>query len=82
VLKTIAKTGLLNFARERQIAESYVQRLGTKTPSVNTPVGNLSGGNPAEGRPRQVAGDRALRHSILDEPTQGVDVGAKAEILG
>jgi rhamnose transport system ATP-binding protein len=79
VLKTIATGGFLNFGRERQIAESYVQRLGTKTPSVNTPVGNLSGGNQ-----QKVALARWLATGpsviILDEPTQGVDVGAKAEI--
>ena len=52
---------------------------GIKTPSVDTPVGNLSGGNQ-----QKVALARWLATEpsviILDEPTQGVDVGAKAEI--
>src|SRR5262249_22842774 len=55
------------------------RRLGIKTPSLEAPVGNLSGGNQ-----QKVALARWLaaapRLLILDEPTQGVDVGAKAEI--
>ncbi|MDB5355491.1 MAG: ABC-type sugar transport system, ATPase component [Phycisphaerales bacterium] len=79
ILKKIATGGMLNFKREREIAGSYVDRLGTKTPSIDSPVGNLSGGNQ-----QKVALARWLATGpciiILDEPTQGVDVGAKAEI--
>src|SRR6185436_7283829 len=57
----------------------FVDRFGIKTPSLDTPVANLSGGNQ-----QKVALARWLatkpRVLILDEPTQGVDIGAKAEI--
>jgi rhamnose transport system ATP-binding protein len=79
ILRRIARGGLISFAREREIAGSFVERLGIKTPSVETPAGNLSGGNQ-----QKVALARWLATEpsviILDEPTQGVDVGAKAEI--
>ncbi len=78
-LRAIASFGMIDFAKERSVASEYVQRLGIKTPSVDSPVGNLSGGNQ-----QKVALARWLAASpsvlILDEPTQGVDVGAKAEI--
>ena len=64
---------------ERLSAEGYVERLRIKTPSISTDVGALSGGNQ-----QKVALARWLSIEpdilILDEPTQGVDVGAKAEI--
>jgi rhamnose transport system ATP-binding protein len=79
VLRRISKGGFLDFARERQLAAAYVDRLAVKTPSIDTPAGNLSGGNQ-----QKVALSRWLatepRLIILDEPTQGIDVGAKSEI--
>jgi rhamnose transport system ATP-binding protein len=78
-LRRIARGGLIKFGDERRTAEEYVQRLGVRTPSVDAPVENLSGGNQ-----QKVALARWLaagpRLFILDEPTQGIDVGAKAEI--
>ena len=79
VLKQISARGLLNFGKERRISEGFVRRLGIKTLSVDVPVGHLSGGNQQKvALARWLATDPALL--ILDEPTQGVDVGAKAEI--
>jgi rhamnose transport system ATP-binding protein len=79
VLGKISAGGLLNFARENEIARTFVQRLGTKTPSVAVPVGHLSGGNQQKvSLARWLATDPKV--IILDEPTQGVDVGAKSEI--
>lgn len=79
ILDRISRAKLIDFGRERTIAEDFVRRLGTKTPSVAGAVGNLSGGNQ-----QKVALARWLATEpkviILDEPTQGVDVGAKAEI--
>jgi len=78
-LDAVSSRGLIDRAAERLLAESYVERLRIKTPSVSTEVGALSGGNQ-----QKVALARWLSIGpeilILDEPTQGVDVGAKAEI--
>jgi len=79
VLRQIAGGGLLKFGKERKIASAFVRRLGIKTASIDTPVGNLSGGNQQKvALARWLATNPSLL--ILDEPTQGVDVGAKAEI--
>jgi rhamnose transport system ATP-binding protein len=73
--------GWLRFAPELDLASKFVAELAIKTPSVENRVGNLSGGNQ-----QKVALARWLatnpRLLILDEPTQGVDVGAKVEIHG
>jgi rhamnose transport system ATP-binding protein len=78
-LRTIANLGMLDFGKEREVATDLSKRLGIKTPSIDTPVEQLSGGNQ-----QKVALARWLNSDptvlILDEPTQGVDVGAKAEI--
>ena len=69
----------MDFGREREIAEEYTRRLGVKTPTIYNAVSTLSGGNQ-----QKVALSRWLMTKpsvlILDEPTQGIDVGAKAEI--
>jgi rhamnose transport system ATP-binding protein len=79
VLGHLARHGTIDLARERAIADEFVERFGIRTPSIAAPVGNLSGGNQ-----QKVALARWLATEpcvlILDEPTQGVDVGAKAEI--
>ena len=68
-----------DFNKERRIAAEYVRRFAIKTPSIFAPVTTLSGGNQ-----QKVALSRWLETKpavlILDEPTQGIDVGAKAEI--
>ena len=79
VLRAVSRGGLISGRRERELAGSFVRRLGVKTPSVFTPVGHLSGGNQQKvALARWLATDPVVL--ILDEPTQGVDVGAKAEI--
>jgi rhamnose transport system ATP-binding protein len=78
-LTAVARHGLIDFAAERRAAERAVSELRVKAPSVDVPVQSLSGGNQ-----QKVALARWLATNpsilILDEPTQGVDVGAKAEI--
>jgi rhamnose transport system ATP-binding protein len=79
VLGQVSALGFLNFGRERDLAAGFIRRLDIKTPSVETPVGDLSGGNQQKvALARWLAAKPAVL--ILDEPTQGVDVGAKAEI--
>jgi rhamnose transport system ATP-binding protein len=79
ILRQIAARGWIDGARERQLGKDFVQRLGIKTPSIDAAVGSLSGGNQQKvALARWLAAEPAVL--ILDEPTQGVDVGAKAEI--
>jgi rhamnose transport system ATP-binding protein len=78
-LRAHSRLGQVDSARERDTAGRFIRRLGIKTPSIETPVGNLSGGNQQKvALARWLAARPAVL--ILDEPTQGVDVGAKAEI--
>src|SRR5205814_9058822 len=75
----ISKGGFLDFSREREIARSYVDALAVKTPSIDLPAGSLSGGNQQKvALARWLATDPKV--ILLDEPTQGIDVGAKSEI--
>jgi len=71
--------GLVDVGREQEITRSYVESLSIKTPGGDFVVSNLSGGNQ-----QKVSVAKALatepRILILDEPTRGVDVGAKSEI--
>lgn len=70
---------LFDRRRERTVAVDMIQRLAVKTPHERHPVGALSGGNA-----QKVILARQLVHTprllVLEEPTQGVDVGAKEEI--
>lgn len=78
-LKILSSFSGMNFRREREIAAEYTKRLGVKTQSIHNSVATLSGGNQ-----QKVALSRWLITKpsilILDEPTQGIDVGAKSEI--
>jgi rhamnose transport system ATP-binding protein len=78
-LKNVARRGLIDRAEERELAERFVDQLRIKTPSVEMDAGSLSGGNQQKvALARWLAIDPSVL--ILDEPTQGVDVGSKSEI--
>jgi len=70
---------LINFRYEKRVASEFVDKLKIKTPSINSIVGTLSGGNQ-----QKVVLSKWLSLSprilILDEPTRGIDVAAKSEI--
>jgi ribose transport system ATP-binding protein len=71
--------GILDEAKSQKITQEYVDRLNTKTPSIEQLTKNLSGGN----QQKVVVGKWLVRNSdilIFDEPTRGIDVGAKSEI--
>ena len=78
-LEDVSSNGVLNRNEETRIAEQYREALATRTPSVFQKVVNLSGGNQ-----QKVVLAKWLFTSpevlILDEPTRGIDVGAKYEI--
>jgi len=78
-----ARMGLRKFltlAEQRQIAEKLVAALGVKTASIETPIGQLSGGNQQKAIIARwlATNPRVL---ILDEPTRGIDVAAKQELM-
>jgi rhamnose transport system ATP-binding protein len=78
-LKKVAHGGLIDRREENALAERFVRQLRIKTPSIDVETGSLSGGNQQKvALARWLAINPAVL--ILDEPTQGVDVGSKSEI--
>lgn len=78
-LEMYKKRGIVDVPSERKNAEKYVDELNIKTTSINKAVGDLSGGN----QQKVVLAKWLTTKSkilILDEPTRGIDVGAKFEI--
>ena len=71
--------GFIRHEAERQIAQTYVHDLRVKTPSVQTRVRNLSGGNQQKCVLAKML-NAQCRVLLIDEPTRGIDVGAKREI--
>jgi putative multiple sugar transport system ATP-binding protein len=80
-LDKVSSFGVLNPEEERKVSEGYRKALGIRTPSVMQKVMNLSGGNQQKVvLAKWLFADPAVL--ILDEPTRGIDVGAKFEIYG
>ena len=79
VLDKLTRAGFVKRGEERDLVSTYIDKMRIQTPSMDRPVENLSGGNQ-----QKVVLARWLAKQtsvlILDEPTRGVDVGAKAEI--
>jgi ribose transport system ATP-binding protein len=79
LLPKLTRAGIVDTSRQIRIVNEFVARLGIKCASIEQPVRQLSGGNQ-----QKVLLARWLcmnpRLLILDEPTRGIDVGAKAEI--
>jgi ABC-type sugar transport system ATPase subunit len=72
------KFGILDFKWEEAVSEEFVNKLKVKTPSINTYIANLSGGN----QQKVILAKWLIANSeilILDEPTRGIDVNAKSE---
>ncbi len=78
-LKSVMRLGRVDRKKERAACREYIQKINIKTPSMQQLVRNLSGGNQ-----QKVVLSKALMTEpevlILDEPTRGIDVGAKKEI--
>ena len=78
-LEKVCDRGIIDVDKENGVAEDYKEQMRTKTPSVQQNVGNLSGGNQQKVLlSKWMFADPEVL--ILDEPTRGIDVGAKYEI--
>ena len=79
IIRRLSKYGIVDTQTENDVAEKYRQRINIKTPSLEQRVINLSGGN----QQKVVLAKSLAAESyilIFDEPTRGIDVGAKQEI--
>jgi ABC-type sugar transport system ATPase subunit len=77
----LSRLGVIHIADERKLAHESVARFGVKTPSLQAPIVQLSGGNQ-----QKVVLGRCFALAptviVLSEPTRGIDVGAKSEVYG
>lgn len=72
--------GILNARKEAEIAETYIKKLKVRTPSRKQDILNLSGGNQQKVILGRWLSEQGVHVLIVDEPTRGIDVGAKSEI--
>ncbi|MFN8451980.1 MAG: ATP-binding cassette domain-containing protein [Anaerolineae bacterium] len=79
VIGSVSRGGFLAGAKERALAQHYVSQLNITTPGIEQEVRRLSGGNQQK---TLVAKWLSIKPKVLivDEPTRGIDVGAKKEI--
>jgi erythritol transport system ATP-binding protein len=80
-LASFAKSSLLSRASEQELVETQIRNVKVKTNGPGAPIGSLSGGN----QQKVVIGkmlSTAPKVILLDEPSRGIDVGAKAEVFG
>jgi len=81
MLPRMRRMGMIDRPKERRLTQEYFDKLRVKTPSIDAPVAGLSGGNQQKVALAKWLG-RGAKLLIVDEPTRGVDVGAKAAIHG
>lgn len=81
VRRIFSRFGIVDDRRERENSERHVRELSIKTPSLSKPIMDLSGGNQQKAVFARSLSEN-VRVMLLDEPTRGVDVGAKSEIYG
>ncbi|MFH5776835.1 sugar ABC transporter ATP-binding protein [Paracoccus sp. NGMCC 1.201697] len=78
-LRDVSRYGVIDLAREREIASRWFRRIGVRTAGPDARIGTLSGGNQ-----QKILFARALASSapliLLDDPMRGVDVGTKSEV--
>lgn len=79
ILPKISRFGILNKKKQKEVTLEYIQKIAIKTPGTSTKIKDLSGGN----QQKVILSRWLATHPdliILDEPTRGIDVGAKGEI--
>lgn len=78
-IKDISKGSIVSRKKDKELSNQFIERLRIKTPSMEQLTGNLSGGNQQKVvLAKSLAGKSNI--IIFDEPTRGIDVGAKQEI--
>ncbi len=75
-----ARFGILNPRKEVEVAETFIKKLKVRTPSRKQDIVNLSGGNQQKVILGRWLSEQGVKVLIVDEPTRGIDVGAKSEI--
>lgn len=80
ILKKLTKRGFTDETTERNVAKKFLEDVDTKAVDVFQPASSLSGGNQQKVVVAKALAQDNMKVVILDEPTKGVDVGAKAEI--
>jgi ABC-type sugar transport system ATPase subunit len=79
MLPRMRRMGMIDRNKERRMTQEYFDKLRVKTPSIESPVAGMSGGNQQKVALAKWLG-RGAKLLIVDEPTRGVDIGAKAAI--
>ncbi len=76
----LAKTGFNDEAKERELAKKHLEDVDTKAVTIFQPASSLSGGNQQKVVVAKALAQSNMKVVIMDEPTKGIDVGAKKEI--
>lgn len=72
--------GILNLRKEADLADEFIARLRVRTPSRRQDIINLSGGNQQKVILGRWLSEQGVKVLVIDEPTRGIDIGAKSEI--
>ncbi|MBO5336698.1 MAG: sugar ABC transporter ATP-binding protein [Lachnospiraceae bacterium] len=80
IISELGNRGICNEAKEREVAKKFLEEVDTKAVTIFDPASSLSGGNQQKVVVAKALAQDYMKVIIMDEPTKGVDVGAKAEI--
>lgn len=80
IMDTMTQNGFIQESKEYEVSKKFLEEVDTKAVSIFDAVGSLSGGNQQKVVVAKALAHKNMKVIIMDEPTKGVDVGAKAEI--
>ena len=80
IVKKLSNNGFTNDKKERELSRKFLEDVDTKAVTIFDPASSLSGGNQQKVVVAKALAQDNMKVIIMDEPTKGVDVGAKAEI--